>query len=380
MTPEVQTSVVATVREFCEETEQTRQLSPAVVDVLTRHRLNLIAVAESDHGLGMSLASMADLMHNMAYEDAAAAWVLWNASLVGFYSRYMSSDLKHDLFGSTTNMFCQSTMPIGEIDLDTHTVSGTWPLVSGCSRADWVILTCRVQQAGRAVINSDGSPDTRLVAIPMDQVEVLDTWHTNGLRGTGSHDVSVDSVEAPAHRVFSLAKTPNRQAPSDYLPIFASSSVLFAAQCLGLGQAVLDTSVQRVVNAPATSRTHALAESETFNLAVASHTGALNASNILLQAAIQRTDTSASQQTGPSRADIAALYSAAMQAIASVQRSTKQWSNIAGTSALYTTSPLEKRLRDLQAMERHIVAHPSFQADTGRVMLNKDPLWPLFLI
>ena len=53
---------------------------------------------------------------------------------------------------------------------------------------------------------------------------------------------------------------------------------------------------------------------------------------------------------------------------------------LAGASALYTSSPLERAHRDVHAMAAHIIAQPNYVEDTGRVHLGLKPLNPLYLI
>ena len=40
-------------------------------------------------------------------------------------------------------------------------------------------------------------PEVRMVWMRRTEVEILDTWHTGGLRGTGSHDVVVKDRLVP---------------------------------------------------------------------------------------------------------------------------------------------------------------------------------------
>ena len=71
-------------------------------------------------------------------------------------------------------------------------VSGRWSLVTGGPVADHIVLGAVVDEA----------PPRRLVyvLVPADEVTVLDTWHAVGLRGTGSHDVTLDEVFVPDDR------------------------------------------------------------------------------------------------------------------------------------------------------------------------------------
>ena len=54
--------------------------------------------------------------------------------------------------------------------------------------------------------------------------------------------------------------------------------------------------------------------------------------------------------------------------------------SLAGASALYTSSPLERIHRDMHAMAAHVIAQPMWIEDTGRVLLGAKPVNPLYLI
>jgi len=49
-------------------------------------------------------------------------------------------------------------------------------------------------------LRSDGTPEARMMLFRRRDVEVHDTWNVAGLRGTGSHDISVREVTVPAER------------------------------------------------------------------------------------------------------------------------------------------------------------------------------------
>ena len=82
----------------------------------------------------------------------------------------------------------------------------------------------------------------------------------------------------------------------------------------------------------------------------------------------------------PTAEDRAALYSAGLHA-ATVGRAAVAAMHItAGTTALYVDCPLERSIRDLQTVERHIAAQPLWLEDSGRVLLGHEPINPLFMI
>ena len=49
-------------------------------------------------------------------------------------------------------------------------------------------------------IVSNGVPETRQCIVQLSQCEILDTWYTTGLRGTGSNDILVKDVFVETER------------------------------------------------------------------------------------------------------------------------------------------------------------------------------------
>jgi alkylation response protein AidB-like acyl-CoA dehydrogenase len=82
----------------------------------------------------------------------------------------------------------------------------------------------------------------------------------------------------------------------------------------------------------------------------------------------------------PTAEDRAALYSAALHAAATARACVVAMHAAAGTTALYIDCPLERSVRDLHTMERHIAAQPLWLEDAGRVLLGHAPTNPLFMM
>ena len=68
----------------------------------------------------------------------------------------------------------------------------------------WVWLGCTVVENGVALVDGNGVPQTRRCLLRLSQCEILDTWHTTGLRGTGSNDVVVRNEFVEEARSFSF--------------------------------------------------------------------------------------------------------------------------------------------------------------------------------
>jgi alkylation response protein AidB-like acyl-CoA dehydrogenase len=71
------------------------------------------------------------------------------------------------------------------------------PFASGITHCSWVWAGCVVVEGGAPVMTPHG-PEVLHVWMPVSEVEIHDTWHVSGLRGTGRNDFSVSDVCVPS--------------------------------------------------------------------------------------------------------------------------------------------------------------------------------------
>ena len=74
------------------------------------------------------------------------------------------------------------------------------------------------------------------------------------------------------------------------------------------------------------------------------------------------------------------MFAAAHHAMAQGRAAVTAMYALAGASALYTSSPLERVHRDMHAMAAHVIAQPMWLEDTGRVALGLKTVNPLYLV
>ena len=75
---------------------------------------------------------------------------------------------------------------------------------------------------------------------PATDCEILDTWHSIGLRGTGSHDYTVTDVFVPAARSMSFREPPVEPGPLYARPTGALFGTALAAVSLGIARHAID--------------------------------------------------------------------------------------------------------------------------------------------
>jgi alkylation response protein AidB-like acyl-CoA dehydrogenase len=111
---------------------------------------------------------------------------------------------------------------------------------SGIEHAKWVMV-------GSSVVRDSENPEPRYFLIPKSDVEVVDDWHTAGLRGTRSNSLRIKRALVPAHRSVSIPEILAGTAPGIKLhdsPVYRAPfpQILpfpLAGVPLGLAQAAL---------------------------------------------------------------------------------------------------------------------------------------------
>jgi len=88
-----------------------------------------------------------------------------------------------------------------------YRLTGRWEWGTGVMHSDWVMVGGLIPAEGA------DQPNLCMFILPRDQAEVIDTWHTAGMVGTGSNDIAVNDVFVPGHLVQNLAEMRDGRCP-----------------------------------------------------------------------------------------------------------------------------------------------------------------------
>lgn len=127
----------------------------------------------------------------------STAWVQGVLSVQSFLLALFPEQAQADVWGhDTTALVSSSFQPTGKVTAagDGYTLSGHWTFSSGSSFAQWVLVGGLVTVTGQP-------PQMALFLVPRSDYQLNDTWHTFGLRATGSNDVVIEEAFVPRHRV-----------------------------------------------------------------------------------------------------------------------------------------------------------------------------------
>jgi alkylation response protein AidB-like acyl-CoA dehydrogenase len=358
-----------------EESERSRRLAMPVVEAMSRAGLFRLWVPRALGGAEADVATVVRVVEAVSRIDGAAGWCLTIAGNTSLPAGYLPPQAARDIFAGDPLLVTAGTWPpLGQaIAVEGgYRATGSWPFASGCQHSRWIQGGCRIIDGDRPLLEANGSPVVRVLHFPAASCEILDTWDTTGLRGTGSHDFTVSDVFVPDSHTVSFHEPPVEKGPLYALPIIALSATSIAAVSLGIARRAIDilTEVSRVKVAMRSQQV--LSQSAMLQVDLGRAEGVLRSGRALLYETIHEIWQVVCAGELLSVRDRAMLSLAATHATNSAIQAVDLAFRAAGSASIYTHTRLERCLRDVRTVGHHIaVARPNYEL-VGQALLGFD--------
>jgi alkylation response protein AidB-like acyl-CoA dehydrogenase len=253
-----------------------------------------------------------------------------------------------------------------------YRVTGRWPLGSGCQHSAWIVGGCRLLDGDRPRLGPDGVPVMRLMFFPACSCEILDTWHSIGLRGTGSHDYAVTDLFVPAARSLSFREPPSAPGPLYALPTIALFGTVLAAVPLGIARHAIDILTELAGTKIATRSQQALREDATMRGDLGRAEALLRSGRAFLYEALDQAWQVVTAGETLSVTQRATMWLASTHATNVAKQATKLMYSAGGATSAYTSSGLERCLRDVHAAGQHLTLASTNYEMVGQALLGSD--------
>ncbi|MFF9158171.1 oxidoreductase [Streptomyces sp. NPDC014846] len=280
--------LVEVARQDAQAADERRRLGPQVAAALVDAGFPRHFVPVRWGGTAGTFTQLLADASAVAEACAAAGWCAALYAAHGRLAAYLPERGQQDLWanGPDVRIAASVVPPQGRAAAVTGgwRLDGEWRTASGVDHAEWVLLASWTPGA-------DGAREHRFFAVPREELSVLDTWVSVGLRGSGSNSVTADGIVVPAHRSFTLGAllSPLPDAARCHrVPYPMVAALMFAAPVLGAARGALrawaDDCVQEGSRRPGQ------------NLLLARASARLHAAGLLLEGAADRADR---QETTP---------------------------------------------------------------------------------
>ena len=190
------------VRASADEIESTRELPRPLFEALADAGLFRMALPREIGGDEIDLPLHVLAVEEIGKADASTAWAVNQGATFGSFAAYMQQDAARAIWIDTPRSVVSNTpMPSAQalVVPGGYRVTGRQGFSTGCRHASWVAPHAQIIENGE-VRQRNGKPEARYLIVPKAEAQVLDTWHTRGMRGTGTHHFEVKDVFVPEER------------------------------------------------------------------------------------------------------------------------------------------------------------------------------------
>ena len=366
-----------TIRARSDETEEIRRLAPETMQAMREAGVHRILQPARHGGAEAHYSGMVDIVEAISIACSAAGWCLVQYSSHNCLLGYWPPEGQDEIWGTTPDAMVAGVLipACGRaVRVDGGwRISGRWPFASGVYGADWFIA---------AAFTEDGDKPrlAQMHAIPQGKYEIIDTWHTAGLRGTGSADVAVDDVFVPDRRALTIDATKGggtapgcavNDAALYKLPAYAMFSINQSVPALGVAQAVYDDFVARTRDRVARMSGKSMADYSTAQVKVAEAHTKIETARLLLHHCCDK-GMAIAESGGfapmPKKSELRAQATMAGKLAA---EAVDLLFHLSGGAGLYDSNPLSRAMRDVNCIRGHITQNWDVNASNhGGVLLG----------
>ncbi len=305
--------------------------------------------------------------------EGAVGWLSMISSAGSFLAAFLKPEPAQRLFGSVESVLAGQLRPPQRADLAEggYRVSGTFHFASGSGHASVMTCGCTVYENGRPRLTRNGNPEIRVMLVPAAKTRIVDVWDTTGMRGTGSNDFIVEDVFVP------FDDCPNLGSGPAYItgPLYSWPALFLVSHAgvpLGLARSALDF-VEELSARKELTPGLALRQDGQVQETIAKAEAAIEAARCYVYRTLENLWATLCAEEKPSprqRAHYRLMMTHAHQTAKDVINILY---DLAATSAIFRSSPLERNMRDILTSSQHRVVHPKMYRPAGRLILGLDP-------
>jgi 3-hydroxy-9,10-secoandrosta-1,3,5(10)-triene-9,17-dione monooxygenase len=358
--------------------EEHRRLHDESVEALVQAGVFKLLVPERYGGYECDARTLVEVLAELGQADGSSAWLAWVLATSTWLVGLFPDAVQDEVFATPDVRVSQILSPTATAKRRDggFVVNGESHFHSGALHSQWSAIAAMSA-------TPEGEPEPVVALIPTSELETLDDWDTAGLRGTGSVTTVAKEVFVPRQRVLSAVSLLQGQSASKLnadTPLYRTPMIPFIAAAasgtpLGLAKAAMTTFFQRLPSRRIAYTTYAKqAEAPITHLQVAEAAMKIDEAEFHAYRAATLVDTKATsgkawtiEERCRVRLDTAQVARLAKEAIDILNTAS-------GGSSIYTSVPIQRIERDIQAVNLQGMIHPNTNLELyGRVLCGLEP-------
>lgn len=361
--------------ERAQEAERLRTIPSDVVEALRDAGVFKLALPRSLGGLECDPPTIVSVVEELSRANGSAGWTGLIGNTTSFLA-WLDAEVASRILEPNPEMAMAGLLaPMGKAVPDADggfRVTGRWAFNSGVPHSDYLCCGVMVMDGEAPRLLADGVVDVRFAYFPVSQATIHDTWRAAGLKGTGSHDLSVEDIVVPEERTANPFGSPARHdGPLYRLSFWSLLMTLMAGFPLGVARRALDE-FNTLAQRKSRSGEGAMAEDAVVEVEFAHAEAKVQAARALVLDALEDVwRTALSGESNPLEERVR-LSMATLHGVRACTEAVDTVFRLAGGGALYDASPLQRCFRDLHAGGQHIALGVETWKRVGKALLGVE--------
>jgi alkylation response protein AidB-like acyl-CoA dehydrogenase len=309
--------------------------------------------------------------------DSAAAWNLVMGQVFPAVAAYLPEEGAREIYadGPTTASGAGFPPAVARRVEGGWRITGRVAFASGCHHTAWCLMTALEMDGDAPKLDpATGQPTAFDMVFARQDAQILDTWHTVGMRGTGSCDIAVDDLFVPDRRAAELVplESPAPGFEGPLYRMFVWGAVLGETTVsVGIAAAAVDRLVELVQTKTPAMQATALRDQQLTHYLLGKAQARVAAARDTLHRATQEAYDEASVSLLSMDAKLRLQLAACFAAEASAE-AVRLVNEVAGTSAIRLEHGFERHMRDVHVLTQHATKSSARYVTAGRLIAGLD--------
>jgi alkylation response protein AidB-like acyl-CoA dehydrogenase len=370
--------LIPLLRAAADRIEAGTELPPDVLDALFDAGMFKLLLPRAYGGFELAPLAYIQCVEAIAEGDASAAWCMNQGSGCSMASAYVAPDVAREIWGGRRDVVAWGQGPGAKaVRVEGGwRVTGTWSFASGSRHATWLGAMCPCLAAdGTPMVRPDGKAWERTFMFRREAARIDDVWQVMGLRGTGSDNYTIDGLFVDDAHALTREYEPERQQPGalysfQAMQLYAGG---FASVALGVSRAMLDAFVALARTKSQAWSADALRDNQAVQHIVSFSDAAWKAARAGLHKAVDDAWQDVLRTGVLSLAHRIEIRQAATYAIHVSRDMAHAVFHEAGSTAIFTGHPFERRLRDVNSVSQQLQGRRTHFETVGSYRLGGEP-------
>lgn len=231
------------IRQTSDEGEDLGYLPAQLLELIFQQGWLKSMVPRAYGGLELSLPEIIRLEEALSWADGSLGWTLTLCSGAGWFGAFVPAVIAEEFFAAERVCIAGSGMVSGKAERNASgfLVNGNWKYASGAVHATAFTANCFILENGESVSDNLGNPLVLPFIFKAEEVNVLPTWKTMGLKATGSHAFEVKDLGVSENRCFEIHPAKAKiNSPVYQYPFLQLAETTLAINSCGMAIRFLD--------------------------------------------------------------------------------------------------------------------------------------------